>query len=48
MFVTGDDDKLQRLMALGFSRQQCAEVLAACAGNEEQAASLLWEMSGGL
>ena len=39
---------MQRLMALGFSRQQCAEALAACAGNEEQAASLLWDMSGGL
>ena len=46
----GDDgsEKVQRLMALGFDRQQCMEVLAACNGNEEHAASLLFEMGGGL
>ena len=47
---TGDDgdEKVKRLMALGFDRQQCMEVLAACNGNEEHAASLLFEMGGGL
>ena len=44
----GNEESVQRLMALGFSRQQCLEVLAACGGNEEQAASLLFEMGGGL
>ena len=39
---------MNRLMALGFDRQQCMEVLAACNGNEEHAASLLFEMGGGL
>ena len=39
---------MQRLVALGFPRQQCLEVLAACNGNEEHAASLLFEMTGGL
>ena len=42
------DEKVMRLMALGFARQQCMEVLAACNGNEEHAASLLFEMGGGL
>lgn len=42
------DEKVKRLMALGFDRQQCMEVLAACNGNEEHAASLLFEMGGGL
>lgn len=42
------EEKVQRLVALGFPRQQCLEVLAACNGNEEHAASLLFEMTGGL
>ncbi|CAK0784745.1 hypothetical protein CVIRNUC_007949 [Coccomyxa viridis] len=48
--ASSDDgsDKVNRLMALGFDRQQCMEVLAACNGNEEHAASLLFEMGGGL
>ncbi|CAL8462791.1 g2324 [Coccomyxa elongata] len=43
-----NEEKVQRLVALGFPRQQCLEVLAACNGNEEHAASLLFEMTGGL
>ena len=35
-------------MSLGFDMQQCMEVLAACNGNEEHAASFLFEMGGGL
>ena len=45
---TGNEESVQRLMALGFQRQQCLEVLAACGENEDQAASLLFEMGGGL
>ncbi len=47
---TGDDgdEKVERLIALGFDQQQCMEALAACNGNEEHAASLLFEMGGGL
>jgi DNA damage-inducible protein 1 len=44
--AAGDEAKVARLMALGFPRQLCLEVLAACGGNEEHAASLLFEMSG--
>ncbi|KAK9907288.1 hypothetical protein WJX75_000726 [Coccomyxa subellipsoidea] len=46
--ATGNEESVQRLMALGFQRQQCLEVLAACGENEDQAASLLFEMGGGL
>ena len=33
--------KVERLVGLGFSRRQCEEMLAACGGDEERAASLL-------
>ncbi|KAK9835886.1 hypothetical protein WJX74_010192 [Apatococcus lobatus] len=38
---------IQRLSSLGFSHQQAAQALQACNGNEEAAASLLFEMTGG-
>ncbi|KAK9825142.1 hypothetical protein WJX81_003922 [Elliptochloris bilobata] len=39
--------KVERLVGLGFSRQQCEEMLAACGGDEEHAASLLFDDAGG-
>jgi len=42
----GDEQKVQGLMTLGFDRQQCSEALAVCEGNEERAASYLFESSG--
>ena len=37
------EEKLGKLMALGFPRAQCEEVLLACGGDEERAAALLFE-----
>lgn len=37
-----DEDKVSRLMQLGFSREQCIAALQAAGGNEEMAGSLLF------
>lgn len=40
---------VQRLMGLGFGQQECQQALQMCNGNEDQAASFLFESSiGGL
>lgn len=43
--AAGGDDKVSRLMALGFPRGVCEEALSAAAGNEDAAAAMLF---GGL
>jgi len=39
--------KVERLVGLGFPRAQCEAMLAACGGDEERAASLLFDDAGG-
>ena len=39
-----DNTKVERLMALGFPREQCEAVLKMAGGNEEYAAGVLFEM----
>lgn len=41
------EDKIQRITALGFTRQQVLEALAVCGGNEDMAASLLFQQQLG-
>lgn len=38
---------VQRLMGLGFGKQECQQALQMCNGNEDQAASFLFESSMG-
>jgi len=38
---------VQRLMGLGFGQQECQQALQMCNGNEDQAASFLFESSMG-
>ena len=42
--VDVDNAKVERLMALGFSRDHCVAVLKMAGGNEEYAAGVLFEM----
>ena len=42
-----DQAAVQRLMALGFTQQECTSALQMYNGNEEQAASLLFESNFG-
>ena len=39
---SSDEDKIERLIALGFPRVAAVEALAACGGNEEYAAGVLF------
>ena len=42
-----DQAAVQRLMTLGFTQQECVSALQMYKGNEEQAASLLFESNFG-
>lgn len=40
-------EAVHRLMGLGFGQQECQQALQMCSGNEDQAASFLFESSMG-